>query len=317
MKELREQICEAGLHFADCVEKPELRARAREARQLLAADAERASLFEGAEQHFRAALRLAPEEASAKSGLRRARDGTKRAELMGEAERLLSLASADDTRDDERQALFTRARALFERVKGACPDDFAARRGAEDAGSGEDLEQLIADGLKLLRPPPPPPAGGAPPPPIAGGQQLPAVPWGPPSVLGSAEAASGGGYAGDQVAAVAARRERLRKAASCFLTAQQLDPSSVHAARRVTELCKATGGVAVTQDLLSRWDEPEVQGQLAAAERAADLARLRAAHLATIAAKARPDLRGGGKELRVFWSSREEPRFAQREWQRS
>ena len=47
-----------------------------------------------------------------------------------------------------------------------------------------------------------------------------------------------------------------------------------------------------------------------AAERAADLARLRASHLATIAAKARPDLRGDGAELRVFWSSREEPRFA-------
>jgi hypothetical protein len=50
VKELREQIAEAGLPYADCVEKPELRARAREARQLLAADAERASLFEGAEQ---------------------------------------------------------------------------------------------------------------------------------------------------------------------------------------------------------------------------------------------------------------------------
>eukprot|EP01046_Picozoa_sp_COSAG06_P016665 COSAG06_NODE_1109_length_10653_cov_103.721148_5_plen_84_part_00 len=29
-------------------------------------------------------------------------------------------------------------------------EDFAARRGAENAGSGEDLEQLISDGTTLI-----------------------------------------------------------------------------------------------------------------------------------------------------------------------
>ena len=87
----------------------------------------------------------------------------------------------------------------------------------------------------------------------------------------------------------------------------------MHAARRLTEVCRATG-LPITQQLLGDWETEEVQAQLERAERAAEIERLRAAHLREIVRKKFPDERG---EFRVFWSSREEARFALREWCRA
>ena len=138
-------------------------------------------------------------------GSLRAADGADRAALMEQARGLLQAAAADETADERRQALFTQARNLFGRVQAACPYNFDARQGAERASSGEQLEELINEGCKLLRMPSPPPV----------------VATAAPAL---ARAASGGGGGPDQAAGVQERRERMRKAASCFLTAQQLDP---------------------------------------------------------------------------------------------
>eukprot|EP01043_Picozoa_sp_COSAG02_P075504 COSAG02_NODE_15604_length_1156_cov_2.255440_1_plen_95_part_10 len=85
-----------------------------------------------------------------------------RGELMAEAGELLARAAAVETPDERRQAMFDRATDLYQRVREACPDDFAARRGVDTASSGRDVEQLIADGLKELHAAaPPPPASAA------------------------------------------------------------------------------------------------------------------------------------------------------------
>ena len=167
-----------------------------------------------------------------------------------------------------------------------------------------DVEQLIADGLKELHAAaPPPPASAAASLQVAqSAEPLPSVPWGGQPALVSTEPA------------VAARRQRLYKAATFFLSAQKLDPESVHAARRVADLCRATG-LAITDELLLRWETEEVQEQLGVAEQAQEIERVRSAHLRTISAKAWPDVRGDGAELRVFWSANESPRLALREWQ--
>jgi hypothetical protein len=227
-----------------------------------------------------------------------------RGELMAEAGELLARAAAVETPDERRQAMFDRATDLYQRVREACPDDFAARRGVDTASSGRDVEQLIADGLKELHAAaPPPPASAAASLQVAqSAEPLPSVPWGGQPALVSTEPA------------VAARRQRLYKAATFFLSAQKLDPESVHAARRVADLCRATG-LAITDELLLRWETEEVQEQLGVAERAQEIERVRSAHLRTISAKAWPDVRGDGAELRVFWSANESPRLALREWQ--
>ena len=170
---------------------------------------ERGVFFADARAHFEAATRLAPRagslRAAAQRGASRAADGADRAALMEQARGLLQAAAADETADERRQALFTQARNLFGRVQAACPYNFDARQGAERASSGEQLEELINEGCKLLRMPSPPPV----------------VATAAPAL---ARAASGGGGGPDQAAGVQERRERMRKAASCFLTAQQLDP---------------------------------------------------------------------------------------------
>lgn len=264
----------------------------RAASRSTTSEEQRVELFHRAVALFRSA----PQDEQSLFYLRVASDGLRRDELLLRSEKMIAEAAADETSDKRRARLYKDAVKVLERVEKGRPWDEACRRGLDRAKRGVDLEQLISDGVRLLRAPPPPTDTPGP---------------------RAAAAAAAAGDSGEGGAGAVARREQLRQAAHWLMTAKQLDPTSSHAARHLTELCKELG-MAIDHDTLRRWEEPAVQKQLDDAAAARLFKRRRRVALAEITARHYPagteDTAHSGGPLRLYWSEQTEPALAQREW---